>query len=59
MVKALTRRSLVQGIAAGTLANTVGSHALARQVTPAPGRSDATDIDVIVVGAGAAGLGAG
>jgi len=59
MVKSLTRRSLVQGIAAGTLANTVGSHALARQATPAPGRSDATDIDVIVVGAGAAGLGAG
>jgi len=32
---------------------------LARQATPAPGGSDSADFDVIVVGAGVAGLGAG
>jgi monoamine oxidase len=52
-----SRRSLVQGIAAGTAATTVGSRALARQATPAT--TSGSEFDVIVVGAGAAGLGAG
>ena len=59
MVQTLTRRSLVRGMAAGTVANTFGSHVLARQATPAPAGKDSSDFDVIVVGAGAGGLGAG
>lgn len=59
MVQTLTRRSLVRGMAAGAVANTFGCHALARQATPAPGGNDSSDFDVIVVGAGAGGLGAG
>lgn len=59
MVQMLTRRSLVRGMAAGTVANTFGSHALAHQATPAPAGNDSSDFDVIVVGAGAGGLGAG
>jgi monoamine oxidase len=55
-----SRRSLVQAIAAGTAATAIGSRALARQATPGTnGGSGGGEFDVIVVGAGAAGLGAG
>jgi monoamine oxidase len=56
----LSRRSVVRGVATGTVAAAFGSHALARQATTATnsGNSD-SEFDVIVVGAGAAGLGAG
>jgi monoamine oxidase len=58
MVQTLTRRSLVRGVAAGTVASTFGSHVLARQATPAAAGKDSSDYDVIVVGADAGGLGA-
>ena len=54
------RRTLLQGLAAGTAAAAFGSPVLARQATPAPSaRSGSSDADVIVVGAGLAGMGAG
>jgi monoamine oxidase len=57
---ALSRRSLVQGVAAGTIATAFGSHAVARQATPATGNGGASsDFEVIVVGAGVAGIAAG
>ena len=60
MFRPFSRRALVQGVVAGTAASALGTHALARQATPAPGaRAGSGDIDVIVVGAGVAGLGAG
>src|SRR5215213_4934741 len=60
MVQTLSRRSLVHGMAAGTVATSFGSRALARQATPAAGTGkDSSDFDVIAVGAGASGLGAG
>ena len=54
-----SRRSLVRGIAAGTAASAIGSRALARQATPSTKSGSSSEFDVIVVGAGAAGLGAG
>lgn len=42
-----------------TAATAFGSRTLARQSTPAPGGQGSSDVDVIVVGAGIAGLGAG
>lgn len=55
-----SRRTLLQGLAAGTAATAFGSPVLARQATPAPSaRSGSSDADVIVVGAGLAGMGAG
>jgi len=55
----LSRRSLVRGVAAGTLTTAFGSRALARQATPAVNTGNgASEFDLIVVGAGAAGLGA-
>lgn len=60
MDRSFSRRSLVQGVAAGTVATTVGSRALARQATSATNSGNSgCEFDVIVVGAGAAGLGAG
>ena len=60
MGQSLSRRSLVQGVAAGTMATAFASRALARQATPVSGSGNGSgDFDVIVVGAGAAGLGAG
>jgi monoamine oxidase len=59
-MKRLSRRSVFQGIAAGTVATSFGSRALARQGTPAAATgTGATDFDVIVVGAGVAGIAAG
>ena len=60
MARNLSRRSVVRGVATGTVAAAFGSHALARQATTATnsGNSD-SEFDVIVVGAGVAGLGAG
>jgi monoamine oxidase len=56
----LSRRSLMQGVAGGTVATAFGSHVLARQATPAASNGHGSgDFDVIVVGAGVAGLGAG
>jgi monoamine oxidase len=59
MNQALSRRSLVRGIAGGTAATAFGSRALAQQATPAVGGNGSDEFDVIVVGAGAGGLGAG
>ena len=59
MPQSLSRRSLVQGIAAGTAATAFGSRALAHQATPAVGSIGSDEFDVIVVGAGLAGMGAG
>ena len=60
MIQALSRRSLVQGIAAGTVATAFGSRAMARQATPAPDSGTGSgEFDVIIVGAGLAGMGAG
>jgi monoamine oxidase len=60
MTQRLSRRSLVRGMAAGTVATSFGSRALARQAPPALRiGGDSGDFDVIVVGAGAGGLGAG
>ena len=60
MNQSLSRRSLVQAIAAGTVATTFGSRTMARQATPAAGSGSASsDFDVIVVGAGVAGIAAG
>jgi len=56
----LSRRSLVQGVAAGSVATSFASRALARQATPMTNSSNGgSECDVIVVGAGAAGLAAG
>jgi predicted amidohydrolase YtcJ len=43
MDRSLSRRTLVQGIAAGTVASAVGSRALAQEGTPAP--ADATPVN--------------
>jgi monoamine oxidase len=59
MVPGLSRRSVIQGIAAGTVATTIGSRALARQATPSGSDNAASDFDVVVVGAGVAGIAAG
>jgi monoamine oxidase len=58
--QSFSRRSLVQGIAAGTAAMAFASRTLARQSTPTTGSASASsDFDVIIVGAGLAGMGAG
>ena len=57
MDQSFSRRSLVRGAAAGTTAAAFGTRTLARQATPVAATS--SDVDVIVVGAGVAGLGAG
>jgi monoamine oxidase len=50
----------MQGITAGTMATAFGSRVQARQGTPAAGASTGSDnFDVIVVGSGLAGMGAG
>ena len=55
----LARRTLVQGLAAGTAATAFGSSTFARQATPAPStQRSSSDAEVIVVGAGLAGMGA-
>jgi hypothetical protein len=55
-----SRRSVVSGVAAGTMATAFAPHALARQATPLTNSDNGVgEFDVIVVGAGAAGLGAG
>jgi monoamine oxidase len=59
MPQSLSRRSLVQGITAGTMATAFGSRALAHQATPVVGGSGSEEFDVIIVGAGLAGMGAG
>ncbi len=59
MASSLSRRSLVQGIAAGTAAAAFGSRALAWQGTPTAGSTHSDDVDVIIIGAGLAGMGAG
>ena len=43
MDRSLSPRTLVQGIAAGTVASAVGSRALAQEATPAP--ADATPVN--------------
>lgn len=54
-----SRRTLLQGLAAGTAATALGSPVLARQATPVPSaHGGSSDADVIVVGAGLAGMGA-
>jgi phytoene dehydrogenase-like protein len=56
----LSRRSLVQGVTVGTVATAFGSRALAYQATPATDSgAGSRDVDVIIVGAGLAGIGAG
>jgi monoamine oxidase len=59
MTQSLSRRALMQGITAGTVASAFGSRALARQSTPEPGGTTAGEVDVIIIGAGLAGMGAG
>src|SRR3954470_3885981 len=60
MSRSLSRRTFMQGIAAGTMATAFGPSVQARQRTPVVGtRSGQDDFDVIVVGAGLAGMGAG
>ncbi len=60
MAQSLSRRALMQGITAGTVASAFGSRTLARQATPsAASGAGATDFDVIIIGAGLAGMGAG
>jgi hypothetical protein len=55
-----SRRSLARGIGAGTAASAIGSRALARQATPGTNSgSGGSEFDVVIVGAGAAGLGVG
>ena len=60
MHQSLSRRSLVRGMVAATVATTFGAPAVARQATPTTddGRAG-VEYDAIVVGAGVAGLGAG
>lgn len=56
----LSRRTLVLSTAAGLVPTVGGRQALAQSATPAPtGSSDLNDLDVIIVGAGLAGMGAG
>ncbi len=57
MPLAPSRRTLLQGLAAGTVATALGAPAFARQATPVAG--GASNTDVIVIGAGLAGMGAG
>src|SRR4051812_7352458 len=60
MSRSLSRRTFMQGIAAGTMATAFGPSVQARQSTPVVGTSTGQDdFDVIVVGAGLAGMGAG
>lgn len=57
MPLAPSRRTLLQGLATGTVATALGSPVFARQATPVAG--GAGNADVIVIGAGLAGMGAG
>jgi monoamine oxidase len=59
MAQSISRRALVRGFAAGTAATAVSSRVLAQQATPAPASAGSGDFDVIVVGSGLAGMGAG